>query len=142
MGTLVLTGASSGSATLQSTDATTTVITLPATTGTVALASTIIGVGQTWQDVTASRALVTTYTNSTGKPIQVNVWLSVAGSPTGNLDLNIIVGSVTVAFSSSFHGTAAGNWTTFVTAIVPTGTTYSATSPVNIGGTLTWVELR
>ena len=31
------------------------------------------GVGQTWQDVTASRALGTTYTNSTGKPIQVSV---------------------------------------------------------------------
>lgn len=31
----------------------------------------IIGVGQTWQDVSASRAVGTTYTNSTGKPIAV-----------------------------------------------------------------------
>lgn len=31
------------------------------------------GIGQTWQDVTASRALGTTYTNSTGKPVQVSV---------------------------------------------------------------------
>ena len=31
------------------------------------------GFDQTWQHVTASRALGTTYTNSTGKPIQVSV---------------------------------------------------------------------
>ena len=31
----------------------------------------VIGVGQTWQDVTASRALGVTYTNTTGKPIHV-----------------------------------------------------------------------
>jgi len=33
-----------------------------------------IGVGQTWQDVTSSRAKNTTYTNSTGKPIQVFIF--------------------------------------------------------------------
>ena len=32
-----------------------------------------IGVGQTWQDVTASRTRNVTYTNTTGKPIQVNI---------------------------------------------------------------------
>jgi hypothetical protein len=31
----------------------------------------VIGVGQTWQDVTASRAVGVTYTNTTGKPIVV-----------------------------------------------------------------------
>jgi hypothetical protein len=30
-----------------------------------------LGVGQTWQDVSASRSLGVTYTNSTGKPIEV-----------------------------------------------------------------------
>ena len=30
-----------------------------------------LGVGQTWQDVTASRAAGVTYTNTTGKPIMV-----------------------------------------------------------------------
>ena len=32
-----------------------------------------IGVGQTWQDVTASRVAGITYTNSTGKPISVSI---------------------------------------------------------------------
>lgn len=32
-----------------------------------------IGYGQSWVDVTGSRALNTTYTNSTGRPIQVYV---------------------------------------------------------------------
>ena len=47
-----------------------------ASTASLSLAE--IGVGQTWQDVTSSRALDTVYTNSTGKPIQVQVsqWLS------------------------------------------------------------------
>lgn len=35
-----------------------------------------LGVGQTWQDVTANRALATTYTNTTGRPIQVFVDLA------------------------------------------------------------------
>ena len=30
-----------------------------------------IGVGQTWTDVTASRAFSVTYTNTTGKPIKI-----------------------------------------------------------------------
>ena len=32
-----------------------------------------LGVGQTWQNVTASRGLITTYTNSTGRPIMVAI---------------------------------------------------------------------
>ena len=35
--------------------------------------SNAIGVGQTWQDVLASRAFNVTYTNSTGKPIEVAI---------------------------------------------------------------------
>ena len=39
--------------------------------------SSVFGVGQSWQDVTSSRAINTVYTNSTGKPIIVNIaWLS------------------------------------------------------------------
>lgn len=38
-----------------------------------------IGFGQTWTNVTSSRALSTTYTNSTGKSIQV-AWTSTSGN--------------------------------------------------------------
>ena len=61
----------------------------PSTTGNVltsngtvwaSSAPTTIGVGQTWQDVTASRAAGVTYTNSTGKPIQISIVINATGS--------------------------------------------------------------
>jgi hypothetical protein len=39
----------------------------------VATSANSLGQGQTWQDVTGSRALGTTYTNTTGRPIMINV---------------------------------------------------------------------
>jgi hypothetical protein len=83
------------------------------------------GVGQTWQDVGASRAANTTYVNTTGKPIMVNIYW--AGSN------GIIVATVNgVGFTISSNGgfSMAGN------VIVPTGATYS------INAFSTWHELR
>jgi hypothetical protein len=85
-----------------------------------------IGVGQTWQDVTASRASGTTYTNSTGKPIMVNIGETTNGSAT------LTVGGVQVAQSTITGGDAT------MSAIVPDGTTYVAT----FGGLNFWAELR
>jgi hypothetical protein len=67
----------------------------------------VIGVGQTWQDVTASRALGVTYTNNSGKPRQFNARCYTAG---------IKVNGLTVAIQSSSAGT--------ITAIIPSGATY------------------
>jgi hypothetical protein len=63
-----------------------------------------IGVGQTWQSVTGSRALLTNYTNSTGKPIQVYIvctggssngaTLTIAGNTPAQLYTNIAGGRV------------------------------------------------
>ena len=100
-----------------------------------------IGVNQTWQNVTSSRALSTTYTNSTGKPIQVNAWMTVSGSPAGNTDIELTIGGVLVAYSSMYFSSAAGNRVPFVTGIVPNGATYSAAAPSG-AGTLSWMELR
>jgi hypothetical protein len=86
-----------------------------------------IGVGQTWQDVTASRASETTYTNSTGKPIMVNVM------ETTNSNSYLYVDGVLVA-----QAVGTGSDST-MSAIVPNGSTYSATLP---GGFNAWVELR
>jgi len=36
-------------------------------------ASAVLGIGQSWQDMSASRAVGTTYTNSTGRPIYVAI---------------------------------------------------------------------
>jgi len=81
-----------------------------------------IGVDQTWQDVTGSRASGVTYTNTTGKPISIYVDIS------------------NVAASLSIDGVIlqSGTTTTTISAIVPDSATYVITSStIN-----RWSELR
>jgi hypothetical protein len=115
-------------------------ITLPAATGTAALTSDVIGVSQTWQNVTSSRALGTIYTNSTGKPIMI----AVSATGNGGFIQAILIGqinSVTIITNGANSGTAGGATYASFTLIVPNGATYNAS---NGGGcTLqTWFELR
>ena len=89
-----------------------------------------IGYGQTWQDVKASRAFGVTYTNSTGKPIEV----SVTGYWPGN--------GGTVALQPTIGGVVIGEqkygYAPCMTFIVPNNTTYK----VNYNGTVVhWTEL-
>lgn len=100
-------------------------------TGWTSSAPLSVGVGQTWQNLTGSRAGSTTYTNSTGKPIMVCV--TAAGTPAGVI---LIVDGVTV-IQSVMGGATSGNWSASV--IVPNGQTYSATI---YGSLASWVELR
>ena len=89
-----------------------------------------IGVGQTWRDVTGSRAKSVTYTNTTEKPILVHVQKN-----TGQNTLTLTVDSLEV---SRFYGYGIEAQAA-VTAIVPRGSTYI------VGGTgsiFYWVELR
>jgi hypothetical protein len=92
-----------------------------------------LGVVQTWQDVTGSRAAATTYTNSTGRPIQVAIYAGAASGGTITLTIaGLQVGQHT-------NGTAVNN-TGQVVGIVPIGATYSITLS---SWTLTaWRELR
>lgn len=89
-----------------------------------------IGVGQSYQNVTGSRALSTTYTNSTGKPIFVSI---MAG---GNSTLQAFVNGAEVQ-RCVFTITSTN---TNVAFIVPNGSTYSATSSAS--GLILWTELR
>jgi hypothetical protein len=89
---------------------------------------------QTWQNVTGSRAFTTTYTNSTGYPIMVNIYSTGGGS--GQITLNI--GGVAVA-TAAVAGLAGGLFT--LSGIVPNGATYSLTNPGG-GGFAFWGELR
>lgn len=91
-----------------------------------------IGYGQTWQNVAASRAFGVTYTNSTGKPIEVSVT-----AHSGSVALQATVGGVVLGkqYSTYNSGTPRHN----VTFIVPNNTTYK----VDYTGTLEyWTELR
>lgn len=94
-----------------------------------------IGVGQTWQNVTSSRASGTTYTNSTGKPIFVMI--SVNNSGGGGTDTFSIDGNV-VASHQNVGGSAPGFVISF---IVPNSSTYSA-SVSSMANVPYWAELR
>lgn len=87
------------------------------------------GFGQTWQVV--SRALSTTYTNTTGRPIAVSVYWSAATATQAVLTVGSAV--------ADNAGSISGNFTTS-RAIVPVNATYKLDIP---GGSIgQWSELR
>ena len=110
------------------------------TTGTVAAGddsrlSSILGVGQTWQDVTASRAAGVTYTNSAGRPI----FVIVTGRDQSSGGRAYVDGLSVGGFTQSSTGTVLST----ISFIVPDGSTYSVSSGVSItGADKQWVELR
>jgi len=89
---------------------------------------------QSWQDVTSSRARNTTYTNSTNRPIMVNV-TSPAAASAGFI---LVVNGVTVGVTSSSNAYYPVSTTS---AIVPAGGTYSITTSQTPGFS-NWYELR
>jgi hypothetical protein len=108
--------------------------TLVQPTGGQALAAlSSLGYGQTWQNLTASRAAATTYYNTTGKPIFVSAAFATAGTATPTFTIDGIVSN---GGTANLTGQVAA-----VNFIVPAGSSYSAT---NSNGTTvsTWRELR
>ena len=91
-----------------------------------------IGVGQTWQDVIASRALGTTYYNTTGRPIFVSVGCS------GGTNLTQITINGIIVTQQNQSGLAAGLPQVF--GVVPNGGSYIVS--VTVGGLSVWTELR
>jgi hypothetical protein len=81
--------------------------------------------GEVWNNVTGSRSLGTTYTNSRDYPIMVAI--------TSN---NVATTTVTVA-GTAVARAFAGSGESTATVIVPTGATYSASG----GGVALWTEL-
>lgn len=97
------------------------------------LANTPIGVGQTWTDVTASRAAGTTYTNTTGRPIQLAIAITVTTNTTVNFQINGVL-----LLQAGGTG-ATANMYNAIQVVVPNGATYLLPA----GLTLTkWSELR
>jgi hypothetical protein len=93
-----------------------------------------IGVDQTWQDVTGSRAAAVTYTNTTGRTIYVSV-LSTSAINTG---LRILVDGISICYNDTDSGPNVFSFT--VGALVPDNSTYEVT--LADGVISTWVELR
>lgn len=96
-----------------------------------------IGSGQSWQNVTASRAASTTYTNTTGRAIAVSIYSNEAvGGPSRAAVLT--VGGVAIGRIDTTQ-----NDDSQIFAIVPPGATYSlALTDYTLGVNIFWTELR
>lgn len=94
-----------------------------------------IGTGQTWQNVKASRTWNTDYTNTTGKPILVNVS---AGSTSTNSALNAFVDGVQVSYQLITVGYSSG----VCSMIVPNNSVYKVTRATGSEAIEIWAELR
>ena len=96
-----------------------------------------VGVGQTWQS--PSRAFGTTYTNSTGRPIQVVICVSPAGV---NGYVQVVCGGIQIAILGVLSGAASAVPAT-ACFIVPDNTTYSCSVISGSSPSLqNWAELR
>ena len=91
-----------------------------------------IGINQSWNNVSASRAPGTVYTNTTGRPIMVNITFNPTGSTASVSVASIQVGATTTVSGYSNYQT--------ISFIVPAGSTYQTS---NIAGSINyWAELR
>ena len=95
-----------------------------------ALNDKMIGVGQAYQDVTASRAFGVLFTNDTGRPITVIISVK---DQTGVNPFSITVGGVVIVSINDMP-----EWDSAFTFIVPDGATYRADGNIKSK----WVELR
>jgi hypothetical protein len=95
-----------------------------------------LGYGQTYQDLTGSRAKDTTYYNTTGKPILISVTGNIAATGQGSLKINGVVSSY------GFYNSTTNNSYFALVSVVPVGASYIWAT---VSGTLTlqsWSELR
>lgn len=96
-----------------------------------------IGDGQTWQNVGGSRALATTYTNTTGRPIQVCANIVHNGS--GGASNFLVDGNIVSAVANNMSGT---NFISPYMIIVPAGSTFRINQSAGVAAISTWWELR
>ena len=103
-----------------------------------------IGIGQTWQEVTSERHTGVTYTNTTGRPIFISVYMN-SNSQGGSSAVEIFVDDKLI--SGQYAG-RMGGITVYLSAcaIVPSGSTYSAKTSRTLDGLYQdasiWMELR
>ena len=100
-----------------------------------------IGIGQTWQDVKTSpgRAIGGTYTNSTGRPIQVSITIQFPA--VSNAVVTFLVGGTVVA-SLGDNSASQPALLMPIQLIIPVGATYSVVTTVGSPTLYSWFELR
>lgn len=97
------------------------------------LTSTVFGIGQTWQNMTASRVSGTTYTNSSTRPIMLSIAVRDGGT-----SATLYVDSSIVIRLDDLAGGSAGYIQ--IVAVVPAGQTYKLDATGNL--ITFWGELR
>lgn len=97
-----------------------------------------LGYGQSWQNVTASRALGTTYYNATGKPIKAKIYTTVAAGA-GSTILATINGGTAFVIGASYS--PGGNTYGVGDVEVPPGASYAITT-TGFTTVVNWQELR
>lgn len=103
--------------------------------GNAAAAMMSLGYGQTYQDVSASRAFTTTYYNTTGRPIALSVW----ATQNGNGYVEMLVNGVVVAAGEQGYVSSAR---VAVAGIIPPGASYSVQVTGAVGTLAKWFEMR
>lgn len=96
----------------------------------------IFGIGQNWQDVTASRSAGVTYTNTTGKPIYVSITQNQNNAASATLTIDGII----VSYSANKNTNNTNGLGMFVCGIVPNNSTYLYNQSAST--VVVWGELR
>ena len=100
-----------------------------------------LGFGQTWQDLTASRAVSTTYTNTTGKPISINVVATMA-SGSAALVFTITQNGAAITLAGSETQGTINRPASIHIAVIPNGASYAITTTIGAATLTAWRELR
>lgn len=96
-----------------------------------------LGYGQTWQNVTGSRAKGTTYYNTTGRPIVANINCT---ENAVNSYSGLTVAGLLIANNNMAHGTNVNVAT--ISAVIPPGASYVWADIVGTATLTSWAELR
>jgi hypothetical protein len=102
------------------------------------IAGGFLGTGQTWQDVTSSRAMAVEYTNDTGKPIMISIEVLRPTVSTTGCDCVVDGVSVPVCYNTNSDGSnrAIGQ------IIIANGKTYKMLNSAESATLNRWYELR
>jgi hypothetical protein len=94
-----------------------------------------IGYGQTYTNVSGSRSFAVTYYNTTGKPLFLSV--SIQNLTTALDSLSLYINGISIQYTVGY----GASWTYSLTAIIPSGSSYSVTD-AQAGTIARWYELR
>ena len=96
-----------------------------------------LGVGQAWQDVTASRAMNTTYFNTSTRPISVVI----AGNPSNLPETLILTIDNVLVWGQNIDGENTDT-NVVVSGVIPSSSSYRVTTNGDNTTIARWVELR